>query len=46
MKKLTDNRNERVELFDLYFYAKEHGSLDRIPALAGVIEECRVQAKQ
>ena len=46
MKKLIDSRNERVQLFDLYFYAKEHGSLDRIPALAGVIEECRVQAKQ
>jgi hypothetical protein len=31
----------RTELFDLYFYASRHGSLDRIPALSSLVEEYR-----
>ena len=31
----------RTELFDLYCYAKEHGSLGRIPSLVSLVEECR-----
>jgi hypothetical protein len=44
MKKLIDSRNERVELFDLYFYAKEHDALSKIPSLIALIDECGVQA--
>jgi hypothetical protein len=41
MQKLTDLRNERVELFDLYFYARDHDLLGRLPSLAGLIETLR-----
>jgi hypothetical protein len=41
MKKLIGRRNERVELFDLYSYAKNHRLLGRIPGLADLVEECR-----
>ena len=41
MSKLVGRRNERVELFDLYFYAKRHGSLSKIPGLSAIIEQCR-----
>jgi hypothetical protein len=43
MRRLIEQRNERVELFDLYFYAKEHGALGKIPNLVELIDECRVQ---
>jgi hypothetical protein len=31
----------RTELFDLYFYARRHGRLDRIPSLLRLVEEWR-----
>jgi hypothetical protein len=38
MSELVDRRNERVELFDLYFFAKERSLLHRLPALPKLIE--------
>jgi hypothetical protein len=38
LSKLVDLRNERVELFDLYFFAKERSLLHRLPSLPKVIE--------
>lgn len=31
----------RTELFDLYVYAKKHGSLNKIPSLVSLVEESR-----
>ncbi len=43
LRSLTKARNERVALFDLYFYAKAHGLLQRLPSLVKLIDECRIQ---
>jgi hypothetical protein len=40
MRRLLTERNERVALFDLYFYAKKHDILERLPSLVSLIEKC------
>jgi hypothetical protein len=44
MRKLIKRRDERADLFEIYFYAKSHGSLGKIPCLVDLIEECRARA--
>jgi hypothetical protein len=45
LKRLLDVRRERVAVFDMYFYAKSHGLLDRIQSLVGLVEECRARGQ-
>jgi hypothetical protein len=40
---LLHRRNELVELFDLFLYAKEHDYLSRLPSLERIIEEARIR---
>jgi hypothetical protein len=43
LRKLLDRRDERPDVFNMYFYAKRHGLLDRIESLAGIVEEGRTR---
>ncbi|MGE3528539.1 MAG: hypothetical protein AB7G54_03825 [Methyloceanibacter sp.] len=44
--KLLDRRTERADVFNMYFYAKRHGVLDRIGSLADLVEEGRSRARR
>jgi hypothetical protein len=46
LRKLLDKRSERVDVFNMYFYAKRHGLLDRIESLADVVEEGRNRGRR
>jgi hypothetical protein len=46
MREMGKKFSERAHLFDIYFYAKDRGLVDRIPGLADLIEQCRVQGAQ
>jgi hypothetical protein len=46
LRRLLDRRTERVDVFNMYFYAKRHGLLDRIKSLASVVEEGRTRGRR
>jgi hypothetical protein len=46
MREMGKKYSDRVHLFDIYFYAKDRGLVDRIPGLGDLVEQCRVQGAQ
>ena len=46
LRRLLDKRTERVDVFNMYFYAKRHGLLDRIESLSSVVEEGRTRGRR
>ena len=46
LRTLLDKRTERVDVFNMYFYAKKHGLLDRIESLESVVEEGRTRGRR
>jgi hypothetical protein len=41
MRDMAKKYSDRTHVFDIYFYAKDRGLVDRIPGLADLVEQCR-----
>jgi hypothetical protein len=41
LRRLLNYGSGRIDVFDMYFYAKEHGFLERMPNLVALVEESR-----
>jgi hypothetical protein len=45
LRRLLTYGSGRIDVFDMYFYAKNNGFLERLKSLPALIEECRARTK-